>query len=103
MLGDGVFIEDDRPGSAGREEVLASIGGGITLAQHSFPIKLDNWYTITATASGDEYVVKIGGQKLIDYVDKMNKLSSEGTIGFLTNGHVQLDDLVVTAKSGADG
>jgi hypothetical protein len=99
MFGEGTFIEDNRPGSIGIKEVLESIGGGPTLAEHGFPIKLGVWYTITTTAADNEYVVKVGGQKLIDYVDKMNKLNNEGTIGFLTNGQVQFDDLVVTARS----
>jgi len=99
MFGEGTFVQDNRPGSIGMKEVLASIGGGPTLAQHGFPVKLGVWYTITTTAAGNEYIVKVGGQKLIDYVDKMNKLNNEGTIGFLTNGHVQFDDLVVTSRS----
>jgi hypothetical protein len=97
-LGEGTFIENNRPGELGLEEVLSSIGGGRTLATQGFPVKVGVWYRITATAAGNEYTVKVGGQKLIKYIDKKKTLSPEGTIGLLTNGHVQFDDIVVTAR-----
>ena len=100
MFGDGTFIQDNRPGSIGLEDVLGSIGGGRTLAQHGFPVKLGLWYGITATSTGNEYTVKVGGQQLIRYVDIDNKLSREGTIGLMTNGYVQFDDILVTLRRG---
>ena len=98
-FGDGTFVEDDRPGEIGLQEVLGSIGGGPTLAAHSFPVKMNVWYGITATASGNKYTVKVGGIKLIEYLDTKKKLPKEGSIGFLTNGHVQFDEVVITARS----
>lgn len=98
-FGDGTFVEDNRPGEIGLETVLESIGGGPTLVAHGFPVKVNVWYGITATAVGNKYTVKVGGLKLIEYVDKKNNLSKEGSIGFLTNGHIQLDEVVITSRA----
>jgi hypothetical protein len=94
-LGDGSFLRENRPGWQGHEEVLANIGGGFTLAQHAFPVKLGVWYQMNVSALQNEYKVQIGGQTIIEYRDSTNQLSDEGTLGFLTNGHVRVDDVIV--------
>lgn len=96
-LGAGTFIGDDRPGSIGLKEVLQSIGGGPTLTSHSFPIKMSTWYGVVVSAIGNQYVIKIGGQTVIDFTDSAGKLNREGAIGFITNGSIEVDDLEVRA------
>jgi hypothetical protein len=96
-FGDGTFMEVNSPGQVGLETVLESIGGGPTLVAHGFPVQLNVWYGISATARGTKYTVKVGGLKLIEYVDNENRLSPEGSIGFLTNGHVQFDEVIITS------
>ena len=98
-FGDGTFMEVNKPGEVGLEAVLESIGGGPTLAAHGFPVQVNVWYGISATASGEKYTAKVGGLKLIEYVDKNSQLSKEGSIGFLTNGHVQFDEVIITSGS----
>jgi hypothetical protein len=94
-LGAGTFINDDRPGSIGLKEVLQSIGGGPTLTSHSFPIRMSTWYSVVVSAIGNQYVIKIGGQTVIDFTDSGGKLNREGAIGFITNGSIEIDDLEV--------
>jgi len=98
-FGDGTFMEVNKPGQVGLETVLESIGGGPTLAAHGFPVRLNVWYGISATAAGKKYTAKVGGLKLIEYVDENAQLSNEGSIGFLTNGHVQFDEVIITSGS----
>ena len=96
-LGAGTFIGDDRPGSIGLKEVLQSIGGGPTLTSHSFPIRMSTWYSVAVTAIGNQYVIKIGGQTVVEFTDTGGKLNREGALGFITNGSIEIDDLEVRA------
>jgi len=97
-FGDGVFIKDNRPGSIRLGEVLGSMGGGKSLVSHSYPVKKNTWYVVTTNAKDNAYTVTVGGQKIIEYVDNKRELSSEGTIGLLTNGHAQFDDILVKSN-----
>ena len=94
-LGAGTFIHDDRPGSIGLKEVLQSIGGGPTLTSHSFPIKMSTWYSVTVSAVGNQFVIKVGGQTVVDFTDTAGRLNRDGAIGFITNGSIEIDDLEV--------
>jgi len=95
-FGDGVFINDSSSKESDLGEVLSNIGGGRTIRQHSFPVKQGIWYSITLIANNNTYIVKVGGQKLIEYTDENNELSQEGTIGLIANGRIQFDNIQIS-------
>lgn len=95
MLGDGEFLKKNMPGSIGLDEIMDNLGGGVTLAQHGFPIFKERWYRIKVSAISSNYSISLGGQEIINYTDYKNKLNSSGTIGFISNGHMQYADVSV--------
>lgn len=99
MLGDGKFLEKNMPGSIGLDEIKDSLGGGVTVAQHGFPIFKDRWYSITVSAISNNYSISLGGQEVINYTDRKNELNSRGTIGLISNGHMQYDEVTIMDKT----
>lgn len=95
MLGDGTFLERNEPGVLGHSELAEAVGGGKTVAKTSYPLAKQIWYNVTATAIGNHYTIEVGGQRVLEHIDEESVLSSSGTIGFVTNGQVQFDDVVV--------
>lgn len=95
ILGDGTFLRDDKPGEANLEDNLKNLGGGPTVAQRGFPITKGTWYNVKVTAKDNTYTVSVGGQLVLKYVDSMDGLSKEGTVGLISNGHMQYDDLKI--------
>lgn len=95
-LGDGDFLEENKPGQIGLDEIMNSLGGGETVAQHGFPIASDIWYSVKVTAKDSTYTINVGGQRMLQYEDVNGKLNKEGTIGFISNGHMQYDDIKIS-------
>lgn len=95
VLGKGAFTERQAPGALSPQEVQASLGGGASLVQKSFPVQRATWYRLRVTVRGLRYRISVGGQELIDFRDTRGKLSRKGTIGLLSNGEVEFDDVVV--------
>lgn len=99
MLGDGEFLQKNMPGSIGLDEIMDNLGGGITVAQHGFPIFNNRWYQVKVTAVSNNYSISVGGQEIISYSDRKGLLNTRGTIGFISNGHMHYDDLIITDKT----
>jgi hypothetical protein len=99
MLGDGEFLKKNMPGSIGLDEIMDNLGGGVTVAQHGFPIFKERWYSIKVTAVSNNYSISLGGQEIINYTDLKNELNPHGTIGFISNGHMQYDDVTIIDKT----
>jgi hypothetical protein len=95
-LGNGTFIENNQPGSIGLDEVIESLGGGETIKNHSYPVKLGQWYSLSVKYEKGEYTIMAGGQTLIKYKDAVGRLQSDGTIGLIANGHICFDDIVIS-------
>ena len=97
-LGAGTFVEDNQSHEIGMKDVFERVGGGPTVAQQNFPITNGAWYSVMASAIGKQYVIKVGGQIVIDHVDRAGTLSREGAIGFITNGHIEIDDVEIRSQ-----
>lgn len=98
-LGDGEFLKKNMPGSIGLDEIMDNLGGGVTVAQHGFPIFKDRWYNIKVTAVSNNYSISLGGQEIINYTDRKSELNPRGTIGFISSGHMQYDDVTIIDKT----
>lgn len=70
--------------------------GGPSLANTAVAVTQNTWYDIKATARNGIYTVSVNNQQLIYYIDEETKLSPRGTIGLVSTGHMQFDDVVVT-------
>lgn len=90
VLGDGTLLRDMNRGLEGSSK---QVGGGGSMAYHEFPVTNGTWYNVQVTAKGNTYTINVGGQMVVKYVDATNLLNKEGTIGLISNGHVQYDDL----------
>lgn len=101
-LGDGEFLKKNMPGSIGLDEIMDNLGGGVSVAQHGFPIFKDRWYSIKVTAVSNIYSISLGGQEIINYTDRKGELNPRGTIGLISNGHMQYDDVTITDKTKVD-
>ena len=95
VLGDGKVLERNEPGSIGADKIMDYIGGGPSLSQNGFPIQKDNWYNVVVTAKDNLYTITIGGQEVVRFIDAQKKLNPRGTIGFISNGQIQFDDVMI--------
>lgn len=100
VLGDGKFLTENKPGSNGLEENLKNLGGGPSVVSRAFPITKGNWYNVKVTAKDNTYTISVGGQLVVKYVDEKSLLNKEGTIGLISNGKMQYDDLKISAAEG---
>ncbi len=101
MLGDGKFLRKNMPGSIGLDEIMDNLGGGTTVAEHSYPILKNRWYSVKVTARKNHFTISVGGQNIVEYTDHKKQLNAQGTIGFISNGHMQFDDVSITKHQGA--
>jgi hypothetical protein len=101
ILGNGRFLRKDAPGELSNKELLSKgVGGGASIAEHGYPISLNEWYSVTVTNVNNEFRIYVGGQLVVQYIDVMGDLNRSGGIGFLVNGHAQFDDLAVMRGGG---
>ena len=95
VLGDGKILQENRPGEIGADKIMDSLGGGGSVARQGFPVLTNTWYNVRVVATGSTYAIFVGGQRIIQYEDEKGLLNKEGTIGFISNGQMQFDDIKI--------